>query len=131
MTLPIQKKQKILLLVCATGLIPIALSYGLMPEKSLEFLYGISADNTNLIHIMRAIMGLYFGQIIFWYMGASNPDLRRTAVYVLIIFMWGLVLGRIFSLLVDGVPHWLLWTYGVIEFAIGLLGLQLIKKEKQ
>jgi len=89
--------QKVLLLFCAIGLIPIALSYGLVPEKTLTPLFGISVDNLNLTQIMRAVMGLYFGQIIFWFMGAFNPKLRRPALYVLTIFMLGLAFGRILN----------------------------------
>ena len=121
--------QKILLLFCAIGLIPIALSYGLIPEKTLTPLFGISVDNVNLIHIMRAIMGLYFGQIVFWFMGAFNPSLRKHAMYVLVVFMLGLAFGRLLSIILDGMPHWLLLVYLVLELTFGLTGLFLLKRD--
>lgn len=121
--------QKVLLLFCAIGLIPIALSYGLVPEKTLTPLFGISVDNMNLTHIMRAVMGLYFGQIVFWFMGAFNPKLRRPALFVLTIFMLGLAFGRIISILLDGIPHWLLIVFLVLELTFGLTGLFILKKE--
>lgn len=120
--------QKALLLFCAIGLIPIALSYGLIPEKTLTPIFGISVDNMNLTHIMRAVMGLYFGQIIFWFMGAFNPKLRRPAMFVLIVFMLGLAFGRILSILLEGVPHWLLLVYLCLELIFGLLGLFILNK---
>jgi hypothetical protein len=118
--------QKIVLAVAAIGLVPIALGYGFMPEKTLTPLYGFDVDNVNLKHIMRAIMGLYFGQVIIWLMGFSNPNLRRPAMYCLVVFMLGLAGGRILSLIVDGVPHWLLVVYLILELIIGLFGLKLI-----
>jgi hypothetical protein len=53
-------------------LIPIALSYGIVPNKTLTPMYDISVNNINLTHIMRAVMGLYFGQIIFWLIGIKT-----------------------------------------------------------
>ena len=118
--------QKIVLAVAAIGLVPIALGYGFMPEKTLTPLYGFDVDNVNLKHIMRAIMGLYFGQVIIWLLGFSNPNLRRPAMYCLVVFMLGLAGGRILSLIVDGMPHWLLVVYLILELIIGLFGLKLI-----
>ncbi|MCD4729827.1 MAG: DUF4345 domain-containing protein [Bacteroidales bacterium] len=121
--------QKVLLLISAIGLIPIALSYGLVPEKTLTPLFGFSVDNMNLTHIMRAVMGLYFGQIVFWFIGAFNPKLRRPAMYVLVVFMLGLAFGRFLSIILDGIPHWLLIVYLGLELTIGLTGLFILKKE--
>jgi hypothetical protein len=123
--------QKIFLLICAIGLIPIAISYGLVPEKTLTPLFGISVDNMNLTHILRAVMGLYFGQIVFWFMGAFNPKLRKPALYVLVVFMFGLAFGRLLSFILDGIPHWLLIVYFGLEVFFGLVGLYLLKKGDQ
>ncbi len=43
-------RQSVFLLVTAAGLTPIALSYGLVPEKSLSVLFDIDADTTNIRH---------------------------------------------------------------------------------
>jgi hypothetical protein len=124
----IQKSQKVLLIIAAVGLIPIALGYGLMPEKTLTPLYGFEVDNINLKHIMRAVMGLYFGQVVIWYLGATKDKLRTPAMYCLVVFMLGLAAGRALSLVVDGMAHWLLVVYLVLELTIGLIGLRLIMK---
>jgi hypothetical protein len=42
--------------------------------------------------------------------------------------MLGLAAGRILSLVVDGIPHWLLVVYLVLELVFGVLGILLIKK---
>ena len=125
-----ESTEKILLLIAAIGLIPIALGYGLMPEKTLTPLYGFPVDSVNLKHIMRAVMGLYFGQVIIWFLGATKAHLRRPAMYCLVVFMLGLAAGRALSLIIDGVSHWLLIVYLILELTIGLIGLVLIKKEK-
>ena len=37
----VEKLQKVLLLFVSVGLVPIALGYGLVPEKSMDYLFGI------------------------------------------------------------------------------------------
>ena len=120
--------QKILLLFVAIGLIPIALSYGLIPEKSLNYLFDIPVSEINLIHILRAVMGLYLALILFWFIGAFKIQLRQVALYSLVVFMFGLAAGRILSLIFDGIPNWLLLVYLALELSFGILGLVLIKK---
>jgi len=116
------------LLVAAIGLLPIALSYGLIPQKSLGYLFDISVSDPNGIHIFRAVMGLYLALIIFWLIGAFKVQVRQAALYSLIVFMFGLAAGRILSLIIDGMPHWLLAVYLVLELVFGVVGILLIKK---
>jgi hypothetical protein len=52
-------KTRAFLIFCAIGLVPIALGYGAKPSVSMDLLFGITVDSTNLTHIMRAVMGLY------------------------------------------------------------------------
>ncbi len=124
----VDRLQKALLLIVAIGLIPIALSYGLIPEKSLSYLYNISDLEINLIHIFRAVMGLYLALIIFWFIGAFKIQLRQAAIYSLIAFMLGLAGGRILSLILEGIPNWLLLVYLALELSFGILGLLLVRK---
>ena len=65
------------LIFCAVGLVPIALGYGANPSFTLEALFGISVETTNLAHIMRAVMGLYLGMVIFWLYGAFESSLTK------------------------------------------------------
>jgi len=120
--------RQVFLLITATGLIPVALSYGLMPEVSLGYLFGISAPDVNSTHIFRAIMGLYLGFVVFWVIGAFNERVREAALYSLVIFMMGVAAGRILSIIVDGVPHWLLIVYLLLELCLGSAGMLLLKK---
>ncbi len=122
--------QQIFLLVAAIGLFPIALSYGVAPQESLSYLFNIEVSDTNSIHIFRAVMGLYLALIAFWLVGIFNIQLRLAALYSLIVFMFGLAAGRILSLVLEGMPHWLLATYLVLELAFGAIGVIVIKKSR-
>ena len=116
------------LLLTAIGLLPIALSYGLMPQKSLSYLFDISVSDPNGAHIFRAVMGLYLALILFWCAGALKVQVRQAALYSLVVFMFGLAAGRVLSLIIDGMPHWLLIAYLVLELSFGVIGLLLLKK---
>lgn len=127
----VDKLQKTLLLFVAIGLIPIALSYGLIPKRSLSFLFDLSVSEINLIHIFRAVMGLYLAMILFWFIGAFKTQLRLPALYSVVVFMFGLAAGRILSLVLDGISNWLLLVYLALELLFGVLALVLIKRSIQ
>ena len=116
------------LALAAIGLTPIALGYGVAPGKSLHYLLGVSVESVNETHIFRAVMGLYLGLALFWIMGAYRAHLRQAALYSLVVFMLGLAAGRVLSLAVDGLPHWLLLVYLALELGFGAVGLQLLKR---
>jgi hypothetical protein len=117
------------LVLSAIGLVPIALGYGIAPQRSLEYLFEVSVQNVNGKHIFRAIMSLYLALAAFWIVGAYKAHLRQAALYSLVVFMLGLAAGRLLSLVVDGLPHWLLLAYFALELGIGLVGLQLLKRQ--
>jgi hypothetical protein len=126
----VDKYQKTLLIFTAIALIPIALSYGIVPEKTLTGLYGFPVEDINLSHIFRAQMGLLLGQAIFYFWGAFNPNLRRPALYALVIFMLGLAVGRVFSLIIDGIPEFGLIFSLIAEIIMGSIGLILLREDK-
>ena len=114
------------LVLTAVGLIPIALSYGVVPEASLKFLFGIQVEGTNGAHIFRAIMGLYLGLVVFWLLGAWREKLTRPALYSLTVFMFGLAGGRALSLVIDGRPHWLFLVFLALEILLGAVGVVML-----
>jgi len=120
--------RKLFLTITAIGLTPIALSYGAVPSASLPYLFGFGVESLNLTHIFRAVMGLYLALVAFWIAGALSPSLTVPALWSLVVFMFGLAAGRVLSLLLDGVPHWLLVVYLVLELAFGLVGLWLLRR---
>lgn len=116
------------MLIAAIGLIPIALSYGLYPNISLDYLFQISVADLNATHMFRAIMGLYLSMAIFWIAGAINAGVRQVALYSLVVFMLGLALGRIISLVIDGMPDPLLVFYLILELIFAVVGIVLLRK---
>jgi hypothetical protein len=117
------------LILTAIGLVPIALGYGVAPRQSLEYLFAVSVQNVNGAHIFRAVMGLYLALAGFWIIGAYKAHLRQAALYSLVVFMLGLAAGRLLSLIVDGVPHWLLLFYLALELGFCLVGLLLLRRQ--
>jgi len=120
-------KTRAFLIFCAVGLVPIALGYGAKPSVSLDALFGINVDTTNLTHIMRAVMGLYFGMVAFWLCGAFSRSMARPALGACAVFMLGLAAGRLLSFILDGLPHWLLIVYAALEIALGLIAVMLYR----
>jgi hypothetical protein len=118
------------LIFCAVGLVPIALSYGAVPGMSIEYLFGIAVESTNATHIFRAVMGLYLAMVVIWLVGAFNPTLTEKALYCCAVFMLGLAAGRVLSLILDGVPHWLLVVYLALELVLGVIAVQLLRQHR-
>ena len=116
------------LLICAIGLVPIALGYGIAPSITMEKLFGISVEGTNLTHIFRAVMGLYLGMVVIWVLGAFIGTLTRPALVCCAVFMLGLAFGRLLSFLIDGQPHWLLIVYLLLESIFAILALAILRK---
>ncbi|MCL9775872.1 DUF4345 domain-containing protein [Vibrio methylphosphonaticus] len=118
------------LLLAVLGLIPIALMYGLVPSVTLPFLFDIDASPTNVSHIFRAVMGLYLALAVYWLMGAfGTQQMARSALQSLIVFMWGLGLGRAISMAIDGIPNGILIFYLLLEIGFGVVGIMLIKND--
>jgi len=119
------------LIICAVGLVPIALGYGVNPAASLGSLFDITVDTTNLTHIMRAVLGLYLGMVAIWLLGAFKPSLTGPALVSCAVFMLGLAAGRILSLVLDGTPHWLLVVYTGLELIFGSTAVWLYREQSR
>jgi hypothetical protein len=126
-TMNASKRTSAFLIFCAVGLVPIALGYGAKPSATLDALFGISVDTTNLTHIMRAVMGLYLGMVAFWLFGAFKKSLAGAALAACAVFMLGLAAGRILSFILDGMPHWLLVVYAALELVLGVTAVILYR----
>ena len=123
-------KESLFLIVAALGLTPIALAYGLVPEAMAPMLYGIDIDSVNLAHIFRALMGLYLAMVVFWILGANRDVLRFPALCSVAVFMAGLAVGRLLSLILDGMPEPLLVVYLALEVGFALVALQLARASR-
>lgn len=107
--------KKIFLLLAFASLLIVALLYGISPYWFAATFFGVSHLDVNLAHILRAMMCLYLGFGMFWLFGAFNEKYTNAAVFTVMIFPAGLVVGRIISLFVDGRPSPLLLFYLVAE----------------
>lgn len=119
---------RLLLMLAAIGLVPIALFYGLAPSITLPYLLGFPVEGLQQTHVFRAIMGLYLANVAFWISGALIPSLTRPALWALLVFMAGLASGRVISLLVDGTPNFVLLFFLGAEIVFGTLAAINLKK---
>mgnify|MGYP003687415115 FL=1 len=124
------KKESFFLVFVAIGVFCVSLGYGFLPNLTMPFLYDIEVSNTNLSNILRAISGLYIALVIFWIVGAYNSNLQLPALWSLTIFMTGIALGRISSILIDGLPSPIFIFYLFLEIIFGFIGYTLIKNKE-
>jgi hypothetical protein len=93
---------KLFLLLAGAFLIPVALSYGVDPAKTIPPFMNFTVEGTDQTHIFRALMGLYLGMIAFCFIAAFTPKWQRVAVIWAVFFAYSLALGRTLSLVLDG-----------------------------
>lgn len=111
-------------------IIPIALAYGVYPQRMLPWLFDFKVDNINLGNVFRGMMGLYLAMSVIWMMGIIKPRLWATATITNIAFMGGLALGRLVSLALDGIPGIYFLIGLALESVLALWGLSNLKKYK-
>ena len=105
------------------------MSYGIDPNQILPKLLQIQPVEPGVIHIFRAIMGLYHAAIILWLLGAiRGGPLMRTALIGEIVFMAGLAAGRLLDLLLSGWPSPMLIAYAFAELLLAAWGILCLKK---
>ncbi|MCZ6525899.1 MAG: DUF4345 domain-containing protein [Gammaproteobacteria bacterium] len=121
---------KVYLIFTSILIIPIALIYGISPVKVLPLVLEITVEGTDQIHIFRAMMCLYIGMGLFWFMSAFQEDWIAPAVITTIFFAGSLVLGRLLSFIVDGIPSLLLIIYIVLEAIMIPIALFVYKKHQ-
>ncbi len=113
---------KILFYVSAIGLIPIVLSYTMMKGKLLPILYGFRGE-AGITHVLKAMSGLYLGNIIVFLLTAVGVIPFKSGLLVLIIFMGGLAFGRLISFVVDKERKIIFILYFIGEVVITTLGI--------
>ena len=107
----------------------IGLGYLTMPGRVLAF-YGVALQSTTEANIIRsAYGGLFVASALLFEIGARRADRSQTALIALAVFMGGFALGRIVSLVVDGVPHPLLVAILVVELGYACAAAFLVLRE--
>jgi uncharacterized protein YacL len=110
--------KKTFLIFAFVAVTPIALAYGVSPDWFASTFLGIEMLDTNIAHILRAIMCLYLALGLFWLYSAFNEAYRNAALLTVVLFTGGLVVGRIISYFADGQPQPLLILYIGLEFIL-------------
>jgi hypothetical protein len=90
----------------------------------------VTVEGTDEIHIFRALMGLYLGMVAFCIIAAFTPAWQHVAVIWAVFFAYSLAIGRILSLIVDGIPSPMLLFYLAVELVVGTWGLILLTRER-
>ncbi|TVZ50900.1 DUF4345 domain-containing protein [Dokdonia sp. Hel_I_53] len=90
-----------------------AFVYGANPSGILPYIFGFEVEDIELKNIFRAIMGLYMAFGGYWIYGLFHKSHWRSATLANILFMSGLVFGRVLSTILDG------WSP---QYGIGMVG---------
>jgi uncharacterized protein YacL len=106
------------LIFASVAVTPVALAYGVSPDWFASTFLGIEGLDTNIAHILRAIMGLYLALGLFWLFAAFNQAYRNAALLTVVVFTAGLAVGRIISYFADGRPQPLLILYIGLELVL-------------
>ena len=122
------KLKRIFLTFAFAAVAAIALLYGLSPSWFARTFLGIDQLSVDFAHILRAVMCLYLGLGLFWLWAAVRDKHTDAAVITTIVFSGGLVLGRIMSFVLDGMPAPLLIFYAVLEMATVPIGLWVLAR---
>ena len=76
-------------------------------------------------------MCLYLALGGYWLFSAFHDAHLNTAVLITIVFSGGLVIGRVMSFIVDGLPAPLLILYAAMEFALVPIGCWIYARPEQ
>ena len=121
------KAKNLHLLISIFFIVPVALTYGLMPDGFLENIFHFKFEKIELSGIFRALMGLYIAMAVFWFVGIIKSKFWIAATMSNVLFMTGLAFGRIISILLDGLPSniFLAGLIGEILLAVwGIINLK-------
>jgi len=116
------------LIISVVVIMPVALAYGALPNIVLPELLNFSVTAIDLSNILRAMMGLYIAMAAVWVTGIFTPKYWLAATIANIVFMGGLAIGRIISMVVDGLPSFYLTGGLAIELALVAWGIRNLKK---
>nr|WP_262910610.1 DUF4345 domain-containing protein [Psychroserpens luteolus] len=114
------------MIISVVIVVPVAFLYAFYPESQFE-LFPKTIDEHNFY---KAVMGLYLGFSILWFIGIVKSNYLKTALISNVIFMLGLGLGRLLSIILDGQPSFG-YIFGTIaELCLGIYGLWTLSRYK-
>ncbi|PDS23676.1 DUF4345 domain-containing protein [Flavobacterium branchiophilum] len=104
MKISILKINNLHLILSSLTVIGVGLAYGISPNKILPIFFDFKVESADLNNVFRAVMGLYLGLAIYWIVAIFKVEHWRNATLISTIFMGSLAIGRIISILIDGIP---------------------------
>ena len=96
----------------------IAFLYGIDPPWFARTFLAVTDLSVDFVHILRAVMCLYLALGAFWLFCALSGTHKNPAILTTIVFAGGLVIGRLLSFAIDGLPSPLLIFYAAVECAV-------------
>lgn len=118
------------LIISLSIVIPTAIIYGSAPFTLLPKYLDIQPTTIDLSNFLRAIMCLYLGISFIWVLGVFKPKYWKTATQLNSLFMLTLALGRMLSMILDGLPS-NGYIFGVLaELILGFYAIYQLKKYK-
>ena len=124
------KKKNLHLFISICIIVPVAIVYGLMPNGVTGEIYKSYLWTPDLANVFRAIMGLYIAMSVFWIIGIIRSRFWIAATLSNILFMMGLALGRIASIVLDGIPSTIFLIGLIVEIILAAWGTINLKKYK-
>jgi hypothetical protein len=122
----IGNRKNVHLLISILIVIPVALVYGFQPQ----LLFDVTINSIDEANIFKAIMGFYLAFSSLWILGIFKQKYWYVATTSNMFFLLGLALGRIISLLIDGIPS-LLFVMGTVgEVVLGFYAFYQLKNQK-
>ncbi len=91
----------------------------------------IEVSTIDLANLLKAIMFLYFGFSILWFLGILYDKYWLLATQMMVLFMLAMALGRTASMFIDGLPS-KGYIFGTIaEYALGIYAFIQWKREER
>ena len=90
------------LALSAAVVIPVGLIYGGDPGHILPGILWPEVQDLEMKNMIRSVMGLYLVLGVVWIVALKRSAYWRMATVINVLFMGGLALGRLISLLLDG-----------------------------
>ncbi len=123
----IYETTRVFLWLCGISIIAIGAASLIAPEL-LAAPLGFALDNPSARNEFRANYGgMLFLLGVLTVAGGQRPDHHRAALFLVLCFTGGLVLGRLISLVVDGSPGPALYLFGALELAMAALAMLLLR----
>ena len=115
------------LIISTLIVVPAGLYYGFGINFIFSQFVEIRGITTDVSSIYKAIMGLYLAFASLWILGIFKKDFYIIATITNILFMLGLVLGRIISIIFDGIPSTIFILGTIGELVLGFYGWYQLK----